>query len=81
MPTEQQIQELAFSIWEKEGRPDGKDLEHYFRARETLIDQERASVIKLTTPTPAAKLAAPPVTPKLSPPPPKRAGTTGRKKS
>jgi hypothetical protein len=26
MVTEQQIKELAFAIWEEEGRPEGKDL-------------------------------------------------------
>jgi hypothetical protein len=40
MATEEQIKELAYFIWEKEGRPDGKHLEHYSRARQILEDQE-----------------------------------------
>jgi hypothetical protein len=26
------IRKIAYAIWEKEGRPDGKDLDHWFRA-------------------------------------------------
>jgi hypothetical protein len=33
MVTEEQIRELAHAIWEEEGRPEGKDVEHYFRAK------------------------------------------------
>ena len=36
MVTEEQIKEMAYSIWEKEGCPEGKDLEHYFRAKQIL---------------------------------------------
>ena len=43
MATEEQIRELAYSIWEKEGRPQGKDIEHYFRAKEILEEQEITS--------------------------------------
>jgi hypothetical protein len=39
MVTEQQIKELAFAIWEEEGRPEGKDLEHYFRAKQILEER------------------------------------------
>ena len=40
MATEEQIRELAYFIWEKEGRPEGKHLEHYSRARQILQDKE-----------------------------------------
>jgi hypothetical protein len=40
MATEEQVKELAYFIWEKEGRPDGKHLEHYSRARQILEEQE-----------------------------------------
>jgi starch phosphorylase len=43
MVTEEQIRELAYSIWEQEGRPEGKDQEYYFRAKQMLEEQEAAS--------------------------------------
>lgn len=61
MPTEEQIKELAHAFWEQEDRPEGKDLEHYFRAKKTLEEQEKAHVIEL---------APPPTIPELPPPPP-----------
>ncbi len=42
MPTEYQIRELAYAIWEQEGRPDGKDVEHYIMARQALEAKELA---------------------------------------
>jgi hypothetical protein len=41
--TEEQIKALAYTIWEHEGRPEGKDAEHYFRAKQMLEEQEAAS--------------------------------------
>lgn len=46
MPTEQQVKELAYSIWEREGRPHGKHLEHYYRALSTLRQREREQEAK-----------------------------------
>lgn len=43
MVTEEQIRELAYSIWEQEGRPEGRDQEFYFRAKQMLEEQETAS--------------------------------------
>jgi len=43
MVTEEQIRELAYTIWEQEGRPEGKDQEYYFRAKQMLEEQESAS--------------------------------------
>jgi hypothetical protein len=43
MVTEAQIRELAYTIWEQEGRPEGKDLEYYFRAKQMLEEREAAS--------------------------------------
>lgn len=34
--TEEEIKQLAYTIWEREGRPHGKDVEHYFRAKAIL---------------------------------------------
>ena len=35
-PTENQIADRSYYIWEKEGRPDGKALDHWLRARQEL---------------------------------------------
>jgi hypothetical protein len=40
MPTEEQIRELAYSIWEREGRPDGRDVDQYMRAKQILEARE-----------------------------------------
>lgn len=36
MPTKQDIQHRSYQIWEKEGRPHGRDREHWFRAEREL---------------------------------------------
>ena len=46
MVTEQQITEMAYGIWEGEGGPDGKDQEHYFRAKLILEQREKSSPVK-----------------------------------
>jgi Protein of unknown function (DUF2934) len=33
---EQAIRERAYAIWEEEGRPDGRDLDHWRRAEEEI---------------------------------------------
>ncbi len=40
MVTEEEIKKLAYYIWEAEGCPEGKHLEHYFCARQMLEEQE-----------------------------------------
>jgi len=42
MPTEEQIRQLAHSLWEQDGRPEGKDVEHYLAAKQILEKQEAA---------------------------------------
>ena len=39
---DEKIRSLAYAIWEQEGRPEGKDLEHYYRAKQILEEQEAA---------------------------------------
>lgn len=34
------IARRAYEIWETEGRPDGRDAEHWLRAEEELAEQE-----------------------------------------
>lgn len=83
MPTEQQIRELAYEIWEEEGRPEGRDQEHYFRAKELLEQRERPPLVDLTTSPSGMRLEAAPQTPELPAAPKKRrtTTTTRRKKS
>jgi hypothetical protein len=81
MPTEQQIKELAYALWEQEGRPDGRDQEHFYRARQILEDQERANIVKLPPPPPRSKLAAPAVAPRLKEAPKKPSSSTRGKKA
>lgn len=68
MVTEEDIKKLAYSLWEQEGRPDGRDLEFYFRAKQTLEEQAATSltasvleppspVMELTTPQPVQQLS------------------------
>ena len=42
MHTEKQIKELAYTMWEQEGRPEGKDVEHYFAAEQILKERGAA---------------------------------------
>ena len=49
----EQIRDLAYAIWEQEGRPEGKHVEHFFRAKQILEEQEAARVIELAPPAPS----------------------------
>jgi hypothetical protein len=60
MATEEEIKKLAYKIWEDEGKPEGKDIEHYLRAAKILEEQEAANPIIL---------GAPPRPPEISPAP------------
>jgi hypothetical protein len=60
MTKDEEIRKLAFDIWEQEGRPRGKDVEHYFRAKKILEEREATNLIELTPPTPVVEL--PPAT-------------------
>lgn len=43
MPTNDEIARVAHAIWEAEGRPDGRDHDHWMRARQ-LIEEGRAEL-------------------------------------
>jgi hypothetical protein len=60
MATEEQIKDLAHALWEREGRPEGKSSEHYFRAKQILEAKEVARIIELAPQTPPIELASPP---------------------
>lgn len=38
-PTQAQIRALSYAIWEREGRPDGRDRDHWFRAESELAGE------------------------------------------
>jgi hypothetical protein len=59
MVTEEQIKELAHALWETEGRPEGKDVEHYFRAKQILEEKENTRVIELPPSPPIPELSPP----------------------
>ncbi len=63
MVTEEQIRGLAYAIWEQEGRPEGKDLEYYFRAKQMLEERE-ADSSPAKEPVPPASVLQPPSVPK-----------------
>lgn len=57
MATEEEIKRLAYEIWEKEGRPGGRDVEHYFRARQMLGEKIPTPVLELASLPPVLELA------------------------
>lgn len=63
MVTEEQIKELAYFLWEQEDRQDGKDVEHYFRAKQMLEERELA-LFPIEEPLPIESAIQPPLTPK-----------------
>ncbi len=80
MATEEQIKELAYAIWEQEGRPESKHEEHYYRAKQVLEEQEATRVIELGPPSPTIELAESPRSIELAPPPRKRRSFTSHKR-
>lgn len=50
----------AYDLWEQEGRPNGKDLEHWLRAEAELAPAVAAAL----APEPAAELAPEPAPPR-----------------
>jgi len=60
MLTDEDIKKLAFAIWEEEGRPDGKDVEHYLRAKKILEEREAKRVVELAPVPQLVELAQPP---------------------
>jgi hypothetical protein len=54
MVTEEEIKKLAYLIWELERCPNGRDWDHYFRAKRLLDNRERVlsnmNRIQMSTP-------------------------------
>ena len=44
MGQEDEIKRLAYQLWEEEGRPEGRDLNHYYMA-EILWQQRNAEIV------------------------------------
>lgn len=68
MTTERQVNELAYAIWEEDDRPEGKDIEHYFRAKQ-ILEERQVSFLTELTPSPISTSTRRPAPPKLAPPP------------
>ena len=47
---EQNIREAAYRLWEKEGKPQGQDLEHWFTAEKSAGDEDFDSSNSGSTP-------------------------------
>ena len=53
MPTNQDIERLAYDLWERDGKPHGKDHHHYYEAERQLSAQpkpKKATAPKTATP-------------------------------
>ena len=50
-PTQQEIAACAHSIYEKEGRPNGRDTQHWLQAESQLIAERKAQQGEPTPPT------------------------------
>ncbi|MBM3934089.1 MAG: DUF2934 domain-containing protein [SAR202 cluster bacterium] len=72
MNKEERIQQIAYELWEKDGRPHGKAAEHYYRAERIWMAETQqngdnggspassiAPVMTGTPATPSARRAAP----------------------
>ena len=54
MSREVKIKEIAYGLWEQEGRPEGRDLEHYFKA-EQIADEPKPKARAKTATTRTTK--------------------------
>ena len=55
-PTELEIQHAAYLLWIEEGRPEGRDLDHWLAAKEMLSHRHGRDA---TTRRPAPEITAP----------------------
>ncbi len=56
-PEEKAIQHAAYLLWEKAGRPEGRDQEFWFTARERLLHTAPVKVTVRNLPRPAVSSA------------------------
>ena len=57
-PTTEEIRAAAHYLWEQDGRPEGRDLEHWLKA-EALLRQNRGPIKAETMPQPNRRPAMP----------------------
>ncbi len=62
MPDDEKIKELACAIWDKDGRPEGKEAEYDLRAKQILEEQEAAQSSKTVPTTPNNEMESLPKT-------------------
>lgn len=58
-PAFDQIAHLAFDIWEKEGRPHGRHMEHWLEAESLLIGARSVQLRTIPAPTMREHLQSP----------------------
>jgi hypothetical protein len=49
-PTQAEIAACAYLLWEQEGRPQGRELDHWLEAEQRLCAQRRTAATSATTP-------------------------------
>jgi len=59
MVSDEQIRELAYYLWQREGYPEGKATEHYFRAKQMLEAQESTPSKNTDEPLPSTSAEIP----------------------
>ena len=50
-----EIQQIAYEIWESEGRPTGQDAEHYYRAERVWAERRNGPVVVKSAAAKAAR--------------------------
>lgn len=84
-PTQGEVAKRAYQIWEKEGRPHGRDREHWKQAERELAATSGSAGVPALKPAPTAVAPASlaPPFPSLSPGaprrPPRRPSRSGKK--
>jgi hypothetical protein len=78
MPSEREerIRQRAYEIWEREGKPDGREAEHWDKAA-AEIDAERESTEAMTSAADTTEAGAPPAPPET--PPARRSRSTPKR--
>lgn len=45
MERDEEIRRVAYKLWEEEGCPQGREIEHYYKAEAILLFQQRHGVV------------------------------------
>ena len=57
---EQRIRERAYRLWEEEGKPEGREADHWQRARQLVAIEDNPEATTLPNPAAAGRPAGPP---------------------